>query len=552
MKKVSGFSFPGITIGKTDWKLLAFLLLFLNVKLVIKIAAVCLMYILRPDLKFRFSLKNSRLPLFYLLVILIAVLNWLIYGLFINFNYNLVLITGIFFWGLCILAIHQVKLSVEKNDLEVIHRTVVLFFIINAVVSVAVFAGIVWETGTINPYRYQGNYQKYFIGTGDYIKGLTFDTSTTNAVLNAFGVIYFLFRGKHFLCLLCMAVLLLTGSNITNLLLCITLIFIFFFRSSKDQKSIIIVSLFMLVTFLVKISPQNNEYIAGAVQKYFNIQSRVIQPVTPGTPITQMPDSLLSNEDKKLKFARLYMDSINASLLGKSRERVYAAKTLVSVKGYMEKPVIPKDSIHTPGFQYKNDTNAIKRSLIQYVEQQGKAVPISSGISTRPRLPGKLVALQQTARYFKEHPAQILTGTGIGNFSSKLAFRATSMKVTGGYPAEYTYISNAFRSNHLDLYLYYFSNKDDHHSVINSPHSTYGQLLGEYGIMGLISFIGFYILFFLKHVPYLTYAIPLLIFMLGAFFIEYWFEQLSVVVFFELLVLLNIKESTVNTIHETN
>jgi hypothetical protein len=31
--------------------------------------------------------------------------------------------------------------------------------------------------------------------------------------------------------------------------------------------------------------------------------------------------------------------------------------------------------------------------------------------------------------------------------------------------------------------------------------------------------------------------------MLAAFFIEYWFEQLSVIVFFELLLLLNIKET---------
>ena len=29
------------------------------------------------------------------------------------------------------------------------------------------------ETGTLNPYTYQGDYQKYFINTGDYIKGIT-------------------------------------------------------------------------------------------------------------------------------------------------------------------------------------------------------------------------------------------------------------------------------------------------------------------------------------------------------------------------------------------
>jgi hypothetical protein len=51
-------------------------------------------------------------------------------------------------------------------------------------------------------------YQKYFIGTGDHIRGITFDTSTTNAVLNAFGIVYFLLRKQMVMALLCMAVLL--------------------------------------------------------------------------------------------------------------------------------------------------------------------------------------------------------------------------------------------------------------------------------------------------------------------------------------------------------
>ena len=182
--------------GKIDWALLVFLLLFLNFKLIIKLAAVVLIYWLRPDFKFGFSIKNSRLPFFYLLVIVIAVFNWLVFGMAGNLNYTFVLLTGISFWMLCILAIHQVKLSVEKNDSATIHQTILVFFVINILVSLTVYASIVWEIGQINPYRYQGNYQKYFIGTGDYIKGLTFDTSTTNAVISALGVIYFYIRKK--------------------------------------------------------------------------------------------------------------------------------------------------------------------------------------------------------------------------------------------------------------------------------------------------------------------------------------------------------------------
>ncbi|MGH2564862.1 MAG: hypothetical protein ACRDE5_10125, partial [Ginsengibacter sp.] len=176
------------TFKTIDWKLLIFLLLFLNVKLVVKLAAILFIYILQFNFKFGFRLRHSRLPLFYPILIIIAVINWLVYAGFTS-NYNIVFCTGIGFWILSILAIHQVKLSVGKNDTATIHQTILAFFIINACVSLATYFFIVYKTGAVNPYLYQGEYQKYFISTGDYIKGISFDTSTTNAVLNAFGVV---------------------------------------------------------------------------------------------------------------------------------------------------------------------------------------------------------------------------------------------------------------------------------------------------------------------------------------------------------------------------
>jgi hypothetical protein len=349
-----------------------------------------------------------------------------------------------------------------------------------------------------------------------------------------------------------MAVLLLTGSNISNLLLCVTLIFIFFFKSSKDQKSIIIVCLVMLVTFLVKVSPQNNEYVSSAYQKLFNIQREIKKDGTSGIPITQMPDSVLTDEQKKQKTAQLYMDSVNIAVSKKNKERTTDELTSLLIAGFKGKPVIPKDSIHTPSFQHKNDTNAAEKVLLQFVENNNTAVPLSAGLAPRSRLPGKLVALQQTTGFFMEHPAELITGTGIGNFSSKLAFRVSAMNIGGGYPAGFAYINDDFKSNHLDLYLYYFTNKEGLHSVINSPDSTYDQLVSEYGFLGLFSFAFYYIVFFVKQLRKGTYAIPLLLFMLGVFFIGYWFEQLSVVIFLELLILLNIRETTVKKNYETN
>ena len=64
----------------------------------------------------------------------------------------------------------------------------------------------------------------------------------------------------------------------------------------------------------------------------------------------------------------------------------------------------------------------------------------------------------------------------------------------------------------------------------------------EYGLAGLLFFIIFYISFFLKPVRKLTYGLPILVVMLAVFGIDYWYEQLSIVILFELLMLLNIKE----------
>lgn len=525
--------------GRIDWKLLVFLLLFLNFKLLIKLAAIILIYVWRPGFSFGFRTRNSRLPLFYVLLPLIAIIAWLLNGVETGMHYVFVLVTGTLFWVLCILAVHQVKRSVEKEDPQTLQQTILVFFVINILVSLAVYFSIVWETGAINPYRYQGNYQKYFIGTGDYIKGITFDTSVTNAIISAMGVIYFLLRGKYMFVILCMTVLLLTGSNLTDLLLVCTLLYMFFFQSNHDQKSMIIVCLLMLLTFLVKISPQNNQYVITAMQKVFDLK----RPGNPGEkkeiPITQKPDSTLTAEEKKQKFASLYLDSINLSLAGKLKQRILPG--ILSTTGSMDRPVVPGDSIHTPKFQHRHDTNAIEKKMLQFAGTQLQA---SSRLAAQSKLPGKLVAFQQTCRFLKQRPAKLFAGNGIGNFSSKLAFRATAMGFTGSYPQQFAYINQDFRSNHLNLYLYYFTGKDDYHSVVNSPDSTYDQLLSEYGLAGLFSFACFYLAFFAKRIRRHSWAIPLLLFMSGVFFIGYWFEHLSVVVLFELLLFLNIKETT--------
>jgi len=88
------------------------------------------------------------------------------------------------------------------------------------------------------------------------------------------------------------------------------------------------------------------------------------------------------------------------------------------------------------------------------------------------------------------------------------------------------------------------------HSLTNSPFSVYDQLLAEYGLLGLIALFVCYLWFFAKDYKYLTYGAPLLLLVSALFFIDYWFEQLSVMVMFELLLFLNINEEKLSLRNE--
>jgi hypothetical protein len=514
-----------------DWKLLVFLILFVNVKLLVKVAAILLIYLLRPNAKAGFSWKHSRLPFFYPAMMAIAVINWVLQKGFLQMDSSILLLVALFYWTLCILAIHQVKLSVEQQDTETLHRTVEVFFVINLLISFITYAYIVGQTGTLNPYRYQGEFQKYFIGTGDYIKGLSFDTSTTNAVLNAFGVLYFLQRNKYLLAIFCMAALLLTGSNLMNLLLGGVLLYLFFFKTAKAQKSVIVVCLLLMVLFWAKVSPQNNRYITEAISRFSKKPvDRKASNATPVLPLRERPDSLLSTDERKEKLARLYLDSMRDLLLAKSNKLAIAT----------EKPLLPQANIHSANFQHKNDTTNKQRQLMQWMQQD--SVNLAQAVVAAK--PGKWVALQQVVQFVRTHPMTAITGAGAGHFSSKLAFRATGLNIAGSYPSRFAYIDPRFKEGHLALYLYYFTKTAGLHSLTNSPNTVYGQVLSEYGLLGILALLVLYGGFFAKQYKKMTYGIPLLMLMVGVFFIDYWFEQLSVMVVWELLLLLNIKEGT--------
>lgn len=521
---------------RIHWGLLLFLVLFLNVKLIVKLVALAFIYSLQPDFRFQFRLQHSRLPLFYPMVIFLAVLNAFFCGHFFQPNYLLVLLFGIGFWVACILVIHQIKLVVERTDAEIIYQTLVVFFLLNTLVSALQYIRIVIETGALNPFLYQGNYQKYFISTGDYIKGLSFDTSTTNAIINAFGIVFFLSKRAWLLVLVCTATLLFTASNLVNLLLFSTLLLLFVFKSSREQKSIILACFVLFVVFMAKVSPQNNSYAVNLFEKIFRLSKPGSIAQAKPIDVRNLPDSvLLTLGQRKEKMARLYLDSLG-SLIAERKKA--ASKQVIAASN--EKPFIPGPSIHSAPFQNRDDTNAYRRELLALIAAKPG---YKKQAYAQTSLPGKALAYLQTGAYILHHPYYLLTGTGLGNFSSKMAFKATALQFAGGFPQRFAYVNPDFSSNHLGLYTYFFSKRSNAHSITNTPNSVYDQLLGEYGLAGLAAFFLFYVGYFARLYKKLTYGLPLLLLLLTFFFIDYWFEQLSIVILFELLLFLNLKET---------
>jgi hypothetical protein len=138
-------------------------------------------------------------------------------------------------------------------------------------------------------------------------------------------------------------------------------------------------------------------------------------------------------------------------------------------------------------------------------------------------------------------------GAGIGRFSSNIAFNFSGIVDNSAMNRLFpTFQSALFEKNHKSIYAYMKTTHVIFHSESNKPFSSYNQLFGEYGIVGFFLFLLGYILFFIKKVDKRSYSIPVLIALLFALNLNYFFEGLNLLLFFEVIMFLNIKEKIQN------
>ena len=155
---------------------------------------------------------------------------------------------------------------------------------------------------------------------------------------------------------------------------------------------------------------------------------------------------------------------------------------------------------------------------------------------------GKLISFKQTKNHLEKDWKNLLFGSGIGTFSSRLAFITSGIvndsKILMAIPK---YETQDFRDNHKAIFKYLMFLDDETHSITNLPFSWYNQLFGEYGLIGLILFCVAYLGYFIKRFKLLSFGKTLFIAILIFFLFDYWYERLSVTLIFELLMLLDLK-----------
>lgn len=526
--------------GQINWPLLVFMVLVLDVKLIVKVAAVLLICIYNWKTISVKSFFSQRYVWFYFGVICIGLINLLLQFKNVNTVYLATTVIGIAFWMMCAIIAYNVYIIIQKENSANIHNTISTFFILHIAVIFLNLLQIIFETGSINPYTYKGFNQKYFMSTGDTIVGITFDASVTTAFICAFGLLYFLYRRQFLLSLACMAALIIMASNFANLILLGVFAFAFLFYSSRIQKSFILIYIVMLVVFMAKISPDNYEHVGRIF--YQIIDKPYDLPPVKVIPLAQLkkePDSILTFEERRKKHAQNYIDSMSTIRLGvdyKEPENIFSKKAVLSVGNKA------KDT----GFYIYHESAVIEKKINRYggflSQMYNKEEQDSLTKLYNWNHPGKWIAGEQLFGFLKSHKEKILLGNGIGNFSSRLAFKATMLDISGRYPEKLKYINPYFLINHLYVYLYFHSQEQSKHEASNTPDTVYYQLAGEYGVTGVFLLLILYFGFFIRHIRKQSFGLPLLLLLAGAFFAEYWFEQFSIVILFELLFFLDMKD----------
>lgn len=518
------------TIKQTDWVLLIFLLLFTNqAVLSLKVVGLLFVFLLRPNL--RFGIFKDRLPLFYLLIVLLAAFNLVFNIKEFTPAYLSAFSVGCLFWLFGFLAFHQVKSGIEQKGVSAIYSTMKIYTILNLLASLIQLVQIMLITNRINPYTDLDF--PYGMSTGDNIFGIPMQNSYFNMMISCMLALYFLFKRNLLFVILSIISLILVFGNVGTIIFFILMLALFgtgilnsilqynpsgagflrwLQRISPPGRYYLYIPMILLITtfFYAILSPENFSYLKE-----------------------KLAAKVFANKSNDRRDYRTIIED------QKTDDRVYD----MSYFGNLEQ-------------EEKNKRDSIKMPTAEVV-LKGASVNADQRIDAKnqltqlyiERLQGKVLSMLETKQFLFSSTRNLLLGAGPVRFSS-----ATAQKMAGFDSSRLFmnvlphYESPLYRENHKLIIETRKKSSSEYFSNANWPDSFFNQIFGEYGVMGFLLFIVFYVWFFVKRIRYWSYGFWLFLMIIPFAHLTYLFEPLCVIVFFELLMEADITENKLKTV----
>lgn len=492
-----------------------FLLLFTNQAMFsIKILGLVFIYIARPD--FKFGLSTGRMPRFIPYLLTLAVVNYLFFTRDFSYEYTVAFIAGNMLWVFSFLSFHQVKLSVERYGTETAHKTLKLFIVLHFLFCIGQLVQIMVLTDTLNPYV--GLEFPYGMSTGDNVFGVFMENSLYNVTVSGFLAIYFLFKRNWFHAMLASICVILVFSNFGTIVFGSVLLGLFF-------TGILYAATHGKISWLKRIAPPGNfalyipAYILLIVFLYVTIS-----PDNANYFVAKVKNKIFSIEvEGKNNYKGMIAD-----------QKMYPEAFTMTTSEYQKLKMQTKDGVSfATANQQTGTTNqtsriAVKRNMTKTYVQQ---------------LQGKTLAVLETMQFLKSSPVNLFFGAGTTRFSSHIAQKMA------GYDSSRLFMnilprfaSPEYKENHVLLIEERMKSNKEYYSTANFPDSFYNQIFGEYGILGALLFVFFYIGYFLKSIHKLTYGLWLFVILLPFAHLSYIFDTMCVMPFFEWLMLIDMEK----------
>lgn len=513
------------TIRQTDWILLIFLLLFTNqAVLSLKVVGLLFVFLLRPNLKF--GLFKGRMILFYLLIVLLSLFNLVVNIKDFGKPYLSAFSVGSLFWLFAFLAFHQLKLSIEKKGVGAIYSTMKIYTLLNLIASLTQLVLIMMITGRINPYTDLDF--PYGMSTGDNIFGIPLQNSYFNMMISCMLALYFLFKRNLLFVAFSIVSLILVFGNVG------TIIFI------------------ILLVALLGTGLLNDILRSNSSDSRFQNWLNNISP--PGRYYMYIPMIMLATS---FFYAALSPENFKY-LKEKLESKVFASKsndkrdyrTIIEDQNINDKVY---DMNYTSDIEKEeiNKRNSIKMAAPEAV-LKGVSVNVNERVNAKKelttlyidRLQGKVLSILETKQFLLSSTTNLLFGAGPVRFSS-----ATAQKMAGFDSSRLFmnvlphYESPMYQENHKLIIETRKASSSELFSNANWPDSFFNQIFGEYGVLGFLLFIVFYVWHFVKRITYWSYGFWLFLMLIPFAHLTYLFEPLCVVVIFELLMEADITEN---------